>query len=71
MYGYRLQKIDFGQDFRVLWIGKVFYINLLVLTEHICCSGVPRGGGGTPTNELDRYHHMSPLIAMAFEGLHP
>ena len=47
-------------------------MNLLVLTEHICCSGVPRGGaGGTPTYELDRYHHTSHLIAMAFEGLHP
>ena len=30
-----------------------------------------RESGGTPTYELDRYHHMSRLIAMAFEGLHP
>ena len=52
--------------------GKVFKKNLFVLTEHLCCSGVLRWGGGvTPTYELDRYHHMYRLIAMDFEGLHP
>ena len=52
---------------------KVFYKNLFVLTEHLCCSGVPRwgGGGGTPKYDLDRYHRMYCLIAMVFEGLHP